>query len=194
MEKITQSKLKELLKYYPCTGIFRWNVVRGGAYKTLSKAGCAEKKRGYIVIGINGVKYSAHRLAWLYVYGYFPENHIDHINKKTNDNRIVNLRVVSRQCNNRNMSNKCSNKSGVKGVFFRDNIKKWTAQIGVNNKNYTLGSYIDFDEAVLIRFAAEQCLNWNKCDSQSPAYKYLKKNKLIKPRSHQFQKAAINNL
>jgi hypothetical protein len=130
---------------------------------------------GYIQIRIDKKLYYAHRLAWLYVYGYFPENNIDHIDHKGYHNWIGNLREVSTQCNARNTGNFKHNSSGVKGVTWYPWVKKWAARIKINGKIRHLGLYEDFTEAVCTRLAAEQCLNWQKCDSTSPAYQYVRK-------------------
>ena len=61
--------------------------------------------------------------------------------------------------------------------------KVWRAAIRVNGKLFNLGNYKDKDEAVLARLATEQCLDWNKCLDDSPAYQYAIKRKLIKKRS-----------
>lgn len=133
-------------------------------------------------IKIKGTKYSAHRLAWLYYHGVFPKNEIDHINRDKEDNRYRNLRDVSRMCNMRNSRNYHNNKSGVKGVSWHTWHKKWAVNVRIMNKQYYLGYFCDYDEVVLTRLAAEQCLNWEGCDSSSPAYQYAIKQKLINPK------------
>jgi len=134
---------------------------------------------GYRGIGINHKIYLAHRLIWLYHFGYFPENGIDHINRKPWDNRLENLREVSQSCNIRNSKRNNNNTSGVQGVHFYKPTKTWTAIIGVAGKSCNLGYSKDFDEAVLLRLAAEQCLGWESCDKMSPAYRYAIKYKLV---------------
>jgi len=47
---------------------------------------------GYVRIGVDGGKYTAHCLAWLYTHGVWPSDQIDHINGNRSDNRIANLR------------------------------------------------------------------------------------------------------
>jgi len=47
---------------------------------------------GYVRISIDGGKYTAHHLAWLYVHGLWPSDQIEHINRKRSDNRLVNLK------------------------------------------------------------------------------------------------------
>jgi len=134
--------------------------------------GCLSK--GYVSIRINGILYLAHRLAWFWVYGYMPENDLDHIKRVRNDNRIRRLREISKSCNSQNIGTLKNNTSGVKGVNLDKNTNKWGAKIESNNKKYHLGAYKDFDEAVCARLAGEQCLNWGVCDSASPAYLYVK--------------------
>jgi hypothetical protein len=174
--KLTQKRLKEVLRYYPGSGIFRWrtrerrkkNIIAG--YKN---------SRGYIQIMIDGKKHPAHRLAFLYVHGYFPENDIDHIDRNPSNNKIKNLREVSRQCNMRNTGNRIDNTYGVKGVYWDKHANKWMVRICANGKDKYLGLYKNFNDAVIARYHAEKELNWKGCDSSSPAYQYLKQNNLL---------------
>jgi hypothetical protein len=69
---LTQERLKEVLNYDPETGIFT-RAVKRHKYPAGEKAGTVEFN-GYIVIRISGKTYKAHRLAWLYVYGEWPDN------------------------------------------------------------------------------------------------------------------------
>ena len=108
-------------------------------------------------------------------YGYLPEHDIDHISRDRQDNHIENLRHVSRQCNLRNASMRTDNTSGVTGVSWNKKLDKWNAQIFVNGKRFFLGNHEDFEEAVAHRLAAEQCLNWSDCHSETPAAKYMRR-------------------
>jgi len=76
---LTQEDLREILRYEPDTGDFHWRV-RGSGRRMNKPAGRIEKDKGYRQIGIKYKLYKAHRLAWLYVHGYFPENDIHHVN------------------------------------------------------------------------------------------------------------------
>jgi hypothetical protein len=78
---------------------------------------------GYITIRVIYKSYLAHRLAWLYVHGEWPENLIDHINNNRSDNRICNLRKATKTENNRNTLRGSKNKSGVKSVFWKENLQ-----------------------------------------------------------------------
>lgn len=170
--QITQKKLKELLHYDSETGIFTWIITNTNYVKAGDVAGT--ESHGYIVIAIEGETYKAHRLAWLYVHGYFPENLLDHKDRIRHHNWINNLREASNQCNQRNTGNRVDNKSGVKGVSWFKATEKWQVHIAVNGKLIFLGRHTCLLEAACHRLAAEQCLNWEGCDSSSPAYQYVK--------------------
>lgn len=119
---LTAEKLREILFYDPETGVFYWRVSRGSRAKAGDAAGHGEQSRGYIDIRIDGQKYRAHRLAWLYVHGKWPESLVDHINGIKTDNTLSNLRLATRAQNARNNS-----ATGVRWCSRR----KWTASISI---------------------------------------------------------------
>ncbi len=172
---LTQELVKELLDYNSATGDLTWKIALSNRIKVGDIAGCLSG-RGYLRVRINHKLYLAHRIIWLGYYGYMPEQGIDHINRKPADNRICNLREVSVQCNARNCGNWRNNTSGVKGVVWHKPPKKWAARIKVDFALKSLGLYTSFDDAVCARLAAEQCLAWAGCDSESPAFKYVRDN------------------
>lgn len=59
---------------------------------------------------------------------------IDHINRNRTDNRKSNLRLVNAQQNCINKSIQKNNKSGITGVFYCNERKKWVAQLTYNGK------------------------------------------------------------
>lgn len=137
---LNQLRLKELLHYNPDTGIFT-NLVKRGHARVGAAAGsiCGT---GYRYISIGHFNHCAHRLAWLYVSGEYPSNDIDHINGIRNDNRIVNLRSVTRAENIQNqLRPQSGNKSGFLGVHWNKKDKKWQAQIDVKRANIYLGQF-----------------------------------------------------
>ena len=100
---LTQHTLKEHLSYNPETGVFTNNKNkpgRGGGVGSV--AGNTTNKKNYVIIKLLGRKYYAHRLAWLFYYGEWPQNEIDHINNNKLDNRIINLRDVTHWENQQN--------------------------------------------------------------------------------------------
>lgn len=169
---LTHGILLRTLHYDSKTGEFTWKIDRNHNSLAGTTAGYF-RPDGYISICIFGKIYLAHRLAWFYVHKVWPK-FIDHINKNKSDNRIENLNEVSSCQNAMNRQPRRDNKHGITGVSFNSQFVKWKATITVNKISKFLGQYENFDDAVCARLAGEQCLNWNKCDSNSPAYKYVK--------------------
>jgi len=135
---LTQSKLKKILRYNEKTGLFV-RIFSCGRSISPKKAGFAISI--YISIYVNSRTYKAHRLAWLYVYGYWPDGEIDHINHIRNDNRIENLRVVTSQENSRNRAISKANSSGFTGVHIDKRTQRWQARIRVNGALINLGFF-----------------------------------------------------
>jgi len=154
---ITQSELKEFLSYDEKTGLF-FRIKSVHNTRLYSECGSTFKHPGvntlfYKRTQVKGKNYLMHRLAWLYVYGYFP-NEIDHINGDGTDNRISNLRSVTRSENMKNKRLYTKNTSGVTGVRWDTDRSKWKAQITTKGKCKTLGRYADIFEAYCARFSA----------------------------------------
>ena len=197
MEKLTQEYLKECLHYNPETGIFTWKrrpishfkdgvIVkkehicnRWNTHYANTIAGY-KSKLGYIEICINNKGCLAHRLAWIYSYGYDSENEIDHFDRDPSNNRIVNLRETGRVCQMQNTGDYKNNTSGVKGVSRQKQNKNWRAYININDKQKHIGSFLDFNDAVMARWAEERDNNLWTCWTDSSAYNYLKDNNLLK--------------
>ncbi len=151
---LTQERLKELLHYDPETGIFT-RKSKVGKYFVGSVCG-AKQIKGYIQVSVDGGNYLAHRLAWLYVYGNFPKNQIDHINRIKTDNSIKNLRDVDASTNHHNIGLRSHNRSGFTGVVKDKRSGKWIVQIIYKNKRYYIGSFNDVNVAALARRKKEQ--------------------------------------
>jgi len=156
---LTQETLKDLLHYNPGTGIFTWlkrdlscfnSAAHGKTWNTrwAGKPAGAPSKHGYIGIAIFYKHYWAHRLAWIYMYGEFPQKGIDHINHSRSDNRIINLRSANQIENSRNQKLSLANRSGVTGVHWHKSANKWVAQITVNSKPVYLGLFTDKNDAI----------------------------------------------
>ena len=144
---LTQERLKELLHYDLDTGLFTWINSTNRSIKIKSVAG-GKTSKGYTQIRADKKLYLAHRLAWLYVYGDFPENFLDHVNEKPSDNRISNLRLATHQENGHNKSTPHKNNtSGFLGVIWQKPNKKWLAQIRINGKRKHLGLFNTSEDA-----------------------------------------------
>lgn len=139
---LTQQLLKEILHYDPKTGVFTWKHNPGNKNLTGRVAGCNSK--GYRVIGLLGVLYYEHRLAWLYVHGEWPVGQIDHRDTNRSSNRIKNLRDATVSQNQHNRTKKDV------GVYKDKRClkKPWMARIFVDGTNHSLGFHATKDEAL----------------------------------------------
>ena len=100
----------------------------------------------YVAVKIKQSAYKLHRVIFMMHHGYCPET-IDHINGNKHDNRIENLRGATHVENKRNKALDLTNKSGVKGVYWAKQAKKWVAQMWVNGKKRHLGCFDDLNLA-----------------------------------------------
>ena len=135
--ELTAEYLRSVLHYSPETGIFTWKVSTAHRVKVGDVAG-SQNGLGYLSIQLQSRPQLAHRLAWLYVYGSWPKDQLDHINRNRSDNRISNLREVSNKQNMQNASKPSNNTSGHPGVYWHKQRSKWVAQIKHNYKQINL--------------------------------------------------------
>lgn len=140
LDDLTATELRRLLSYDPDTGVFRRRVSMSNRTPIGSVAGSVATN-GYRYITVNGRKYLAHRLAWLYVHGVWPQGHVDHRNGETDNNRIVELREASPSQNLANRGAQRNNKCGSKGVHWNSERQKWVAQIHSYGATVPLGRF-----------------------------------------------------
>lgn len=106
--------------------------------------------RGYARISVAGVRIYAHQAAWLYSHGFLPESplQIDHINGKKSDNRLTNLRAVTPSINTQNeRAARTNSKSGLLGVHWSTQKKKWRASIRTGDDRLELGFFASKEQA-----------------------------------------------
>lgn len=117
---LTAARLRELLHYDPETGHFTRKVRTAQRHKVGDRADLLIKSgsnAGYYRVAIDSRRYTAHRLAWFYVYGLWPTNDVDHKDSDPGNNRIDNLRDVSNLVNRENMRKaRVNNLTGLLGV------------------------------------------------------------------------------
>lgn len=136
---LTAERLREVLNYEPDTGVFVWKVQCGSRGVPGQVAGCSHSL-GYRFLRVDGKAYKEHRLAWLHVYGQWPTGEVDHVDGCRDNNRISNLRDVSKSVNQQNLRGaKAHNKSGLLGVTRRKS-GGWCARI-------TIGTFDTPEEA-----------------------------------------------
>lgn len=159
---LTATYLRSVLDYDAETGVFRWKWradLSDWDNKRIAGeiAGGSHDKNGRVRIEIMGRAYYAHRLAWLYMTGEWPEGLIDHRDTDAGNNRWENLRPATRSQNTANSKARLGSRSGLKGVSWRKREKKWVARIMKDGKSQSLG-YFDKPEdahAVYAMAAAE---------------------------------------
>lgn len=160
MKIITQKELQCILRYEPDSGNFiRLTRTSSKSLKGMI-AGC--EINGYVRIWIKSRSYQAHQLIWLYMTGKWPNEIIDHINHNGLDNRWINLREIKKSENLKNAKLYKNNKSGLPGVRWCIQKRKWQANIGINNKDIHLGFYKDFFEACCSRKRSDIKFNFHR--------------------------------
>lgn len=110
--------------------------------------------RGYLQGTFRGRFVLAHRIAFLLSYGYEPDE-VDHINGCKSDNRLANLRAVTRKQNAQNQKLHSRNTSGCSGVYWDGQRNKWVARLYSSQAALSLGRFDYFADAVAARKSAE---------------------------------------
>lgn len=147
------ARVRELLHYDKATGRFTWLVSRPGA-PAGSEAGTINNN-GYRLIAVDGVRYRAHRLAWLWVKGVWPAGEIDHRNTKRSDNRWRNLRQATFEHNQQNRRRALrTNRLGLLGVSKAG--CRFRATIFYGGKDRHLGTFDTAAEAHAAYVAAKR--------------------------------------
>jgi hypothetical protein len=149
---MTQETLKENLFY--SNGKLYWKKPGMGRIKG-QQAG-TRNPDGYRKISVYGERLKEHQLVFLYFNGYIPKE-IDHINGVRDDNRIENLRSVTRSQNIMNSSGRSDSKLGVKGVGLKDGL--YRARITLDGKQIHLGKFKTLELAVQARTEAAKMLH-----------------------------------
>ena len=148
---LSQKRLRELLHYEPATGIFTRLVGTGGRGKAGDIAGSLQST-GYILICVDGKRYLAHRLAYLYMTGTWPPAMIDHRDTRKHNNVWTNLRPATQS---ENQLNKGAYKNNLLG---HKNISKTRYSYQVIVQGVFLGCSVCLDAAIAWRdFAVEFC-------------------------------------
>jgi hypothetical protein len=148
--RLTQDALKEVLSYDPETGVFTWTG-KATVKRWIGTAAGSPCKRGYTYIVLFRVRYLAHRLAWLYMTGKWPNPNPDHRDCDPGNNRWENLRLATQSQNRANSKKKKPN--GLpKGVAKAGN--RFVAHVSRGGKSRHVGSFRAPEEAQAAYIAA----------------------------------------
>lgn len=141
--KLSHDRLISVLNYNPDTGVFTWRKSTGPNCKVLKEAGWRMKRDGRM-IQVDGEGIYAHRLAWFFVYGIWPEHEIDHIDGNKLNNAISNLRDVTRSENRQNVGYAQKNSTTkLLGVDYHPCKKMYQARISFNGDRIHIGWFAD---------------------------------------------------
>ena len=164
IKEITLEILREVLNYNSESGFFTWNVMTGRRNRVGSVAGTISS-RGYVKIKVLGKAYYAHRLAWLYFYGDWPNGEIDHVNRIRSDNKIRNIRLASRSENLCNKTIQKNNILKIKGVSkcAQGKDRPFYSRITKNGNRVYLGSFGTIEEASFAYKVAAQTMHGDFC-------------------------------
>ncbi len=163
MKTIDRCLLVQILHYNAITGIFHWRIRPTNRVYVGDIAGKINTE-GYVQIQYRGELYSAHRLAWLYCYGYVPDIQIDHIDGDHSNNRLLNLRLcygstgVGAILNQQNRKGpQQNNTTGWLGVDYLPKRGKncFRTRIMVDEDSVYIGRYQTVEEAGLMYLMAK---------------------------------------
>lgn len=152
-DELSLELARSLLSYDPLTGALDWKRPprRGVA---AGPAGCVNTD-GYKIVGYKGHEYMAIHLIWFLQTGEWPEHGVDHKDRDTTNDRWLNLRPATYAQNNRNMSLRKDNPTGIRGVTICRKNGKFLPRIRVDGRQIYLGRFDDLDIAASVRHAAE---------------------------------------
>lgn len=120
-------------------------------YESIKQYSFCKVANGYSATHIEGKQVLTHRL----ISNPSNDQLVDHINRDKKDNRLRNLRNTNKSVNAFNCGVRKGNVSGITGVYFRKDTKRWTAEIKHNYKKICLGCFATKEEAIKRRKQAE---------------------------------------
>lgn len=165
--------MRDLIEYNPATGKLFWKERPREMFKTTrawsiwnaqypgKEALTNIGNHGYYCGTMFSKSVLAHRVIMGILHGDISECHIDHINGDKLDNRLVNLRLVSRSQNQRNQKHRSTNTSGYMGVIPVPS-GKYAAYLRTSKGKKHLGTFNCPTVAFLARKKAERVHGYHR--------------------------------
>ncbi len=126
-----------------------WRVTRSNRRLSGEKAGYVGLD-GYLLVGMQGKKYRAHRLLWILRNGSIPDGmQIDHVDRNRLNNCPENLRLATPAENCRNRKQQSNNTTGERGVYWHKQLGKWAVRVRRDGKLVNGGIFKTFESAVV---------------------------------------------
>lgn len=159
----SRDEILSILDVNCVTGEIFWKAdpKRGAAWnaKHAGRRAGGRNSQGYWVVNIGNSHHRAHHIVWLVATGVATD-WIDHIDGDRANNRVNNLRSVTRSENQRNRARSANNPSGVFGVSLDSKRGLWRARVGTR-PSVELGHFPNFEDAVAARKAAEVSMGFH---------------------------------
>lgn len=164
-QRLPASELHHYFRYEPETGKLFWTKnscvamnFRGREINTK----CSHKNSDivYYRVNLRGKFYLVHRIVWALFYGNWPSKVIDHKDGDGANNKIGNLRDVHQKINTRNCALSKNNTTGANGVW--RNRSSYVAEIMIDRKKISIGSYKTIEEAAAARKKYEHNFGFTK--------------------------------
>jgi len=152
---LTQDDVKKMFEYKD--GNLYWKTTK--KTNLLGKRVGYLQSNGYTRVNIKNKPKYLHRLIFLYHYGHWPSQQIDHIDGNPKNNRIENLREATNAQNNYNKTKCDRNTSGYKGVSWSKAANKWESYVTIDGKRKYLGIYENIQDAAKVASNARKKLH-----------------------------------
>lgn len=140
----------DVMDYNDCSN-FCWSLSASGRHSKSGGYFCARKSRAD-----DHKTMMLHNYIWVKHNCEIPSGYmVDHIDQDPANNKLSNLRLVTKSGNAINCAVRSHNKTGVTGVCWNSSKNGWRAYLTYDKKRIELGVYKNFNDAVKTRHDAE---------------------------------------
>lgn len=142
---LTAENVRQIFDYDPATGELTKKAYPGMRLRRGSTA-TSIRLDGYLSVSVMRKHHYAHRVVWLWMTGMWPENFIDHIDGKKDNNRWANLRSATKVQNGQNQREAHSNsQTGLLGAHpYKDRFRCTTS---IHGRKKHIGYFMTAEEA-----------------------------------------------